>query len=202
MRRVALVGLMQMDLPSRTVRLCDGGVIRWGSDVFAAKDAVFGAVGGFEELKEGVGDELPALDLTLIPPGSSAPATINDPANQGARVRFWIAEYDIATGAVTGTPNLQFDGQLDNTVLTLGSSRRELAVTVTPTADRLLMRSEGNSLSPSFHKSVWPGETGQDDATGLTQYKAWGAENPNQGRPMGIFEMVGNMAWAKAGRSS
>lgn len=178
MRRVALVGLMQMDLPGRTVRLCDGGVIRWGINSFTAKDAVYGSVGGFEELKEGVGDELPALDLTLIPPGSSAAATINSGANQGARVRFWIAEYDIATGAVTGTPNLQFDGQLDNTVLTTGDSRRELSVTVTPTADRLLMRSEGNSLSPAFHKAVWPGELGHDDANGLTQYKAWGAENP------------------------
>lgn len=178
MRRVALVGLMQMDLPGRTVRLCDGGVIRWGSDVFAVKDAVYGAVGAFEELKEGVGDELPTLDLTLLPPAASAPSDINKAENQGARARLWIAEFDIATGTVTGTPDLQFDGQVDSTVLTIGPSRRELAVTVTPTADRLLMRSEGNSLSPTFHKAIWPGETGHDDATGLTQYKAWGAENP------------------------
>lgn len=178
MQRLSLVGLMQMDLPGRTVRLCDGGLIRWGANAFAGKDAVFGAFGGFEALKEGVGDELPALDLTLLPPGSSAPGDVNDGANQAAPVWFWIAEYDVDTGAVTSTPDLQFAGQLDHTTLTFGSDRRELAVTVTPTAEKLLTKSEGNSLSPTFHKAVWPGETGHDQASGLTVADAWGTESP------------------------
>ncbi|BEV02197.1 hypothetical protein [Novosphingobium olei] len=177
MRRLSLVGLMRMDLPGGAVRLCDGGVIRWGSETYAVKDPTYGAIGAIEDLTEGVGSEMPVMGMTLLPPDSAAPAAINSAANQAATVQFWTAAYDPETGAVVGAPEIQFIGLLDSSVLTFSEQSRELQVTLTPLAERLLNKSEGNSLSPTFHKSVWPGETGMDDASGLLVMDYWGTES-------------------------
>ena len=92
------------------------------------------------------------------------------------RARFWIAEVDPAAGTVIGTPDLQFDGMIDQTILRIGLRKLELDMTFVPLAERLFSRNEGNSLNPSFHKRVHPGELGEDNATGLGIGVAWGVE--------------------------
>src|SRR3546814_8736110 len=52
-------------------------------------------------------------------------------------------------------------------MLTVGASR-ELAVSVVSLAERLFELNIGNSLNSAWHKSVWPGELGHDNATGLS----------------------------------
>jgi len=47
--------------------------------------------------------------------------------------------------------------------------------------ERLLLRNSGNSLSAAWHKSIWPGETGHDQATGLKTPVAWGVAAPPGG---------------------
>lgn len=173
-----LAGLVKIELPTRTVRLCDGGLVTWAGETFTARDDVFGTVGGLDGLDEGLGDEVPALSMKLLPAPSAAPADLARAGFQTARVRFWIAEVNPATSAVVGTPDLQFDGQLDQGTLTVGKSTREVQFTVVSMAERLFNKADGNSLSPTFHKSVWSGETGQDQANGLTIPVAWGAEAP------------------------
>lgn len=177
----ALAGLVKIELPASTVRLCDGGLVIWGAETFTAKDATFGTVGGLDGLTEGVGDEVPALSMRLIPAGDALPADLIQPGFQTARVRFWIAEVNPATSAVVGTPDLQFDGQLDQGTLSIGKDSRDLEFTVVSMAERLFNRAEGNSLSPTFHKSVWSGETGHDQANGMTIPVAWGAEQTATG---------------------
>lgn len=177
MDRATLVGIIKIELPGATIRLCDGGFVTWGAETFTGKDAVFGAIGSLEALTEGVGEEIPALGLTLLPAATSAPADLSQPGFQRSAVRLWIAEVDDDTGAIVGDPELVFYGQIDQTVLTLGRTTRDLALTIVSTLERLFLRNEGNSLSPAFHKSVWPGETGHDNATGLTVGVAWGAES-------------------------
>ena len=174
----ALAGLLKIELPTATVRLCDGGRVIWGSESYTARDVVFGTVGGLDGLTEGIGDEVPALSLRLLPAGSAEADDLVQPGYQTARTRFWIAEVNEATGAVVGTPDLQFDGQLDQGTITLGKDSRELEFTVVSMAERLFNRADGNSLAPTFHKSVWPGETGHDAANGLTIPVAWGADAP------------------------
>ena len=66
MQRVALTGLLAIDLPEREIRLCDGGFFEHDGDSYRSKDAVFGTVGGVDALSEGVGDSVPAL--TVVPP--------------------------------------------------------------------------------------------------------------------------------------
>lgn len=178
MNRRGFVGLFKLELPTRTVRLSDGAIFTWGAETYASKDDLFGTVESAEDLDEGVGAEVPAYQLTLLPAAAATPADLNQPGFQAARARVWLAEYDPDDGTITGTPDLQFDGLLDQTTLVVGRTSRKLEVTLVSTAERLFQRNLGNSLNPAFHKSVWPGETGEDQATGLNRPVAWGIEAP------------------------
>ena len=62
---------------------------------------------------------------------------------------------------------------LDRTQLKLGATR-ELACSVVSRAERLFDLDIGNGLSDRWHQSVWPGELGHANASGLTINVAWG----------------------------
>lgn len=176
---VAITGLLRIAFPTRTVLLCDGGFITWGGETYQSRDAVFGNIASLESLSEGIGDEVPALQLTLQPPGTTPAADLSQPGFQQAAVRLWVAEYDVAIGQVTGTPDLAFVGQVDQTSIRVGRGERALQITVVSTAERLFERNIGNTLSPAFHKSIWgPGELGHDNAIGLKLPIAWGVAAP------------------------
>lgn len=177
MNAVALTGLVQIDLPERTLRYCDGGFFEFEGETFRSSDDTFGTIGALAAMSEGVGDVVPALQMTLLPSGSAAAADLSKPGHQTARVRFWIAEYDVATGVI-GSSEVMFDGQVDQTILTVGKGTKTLDVSVVSLAERLFEGNIGNTLNPTWHKSVWPGEKGHDNATGLGIPIAWGAEAP------------------------
>jgi hypothetical protein len=175
---VSLTGLLKIELPTADVLLCDGGWFPWAGDVYQSRDPVFGVIGSVEGLEEGVGDELPALELEFVPADDAAVSDLSQPGFQQSRVRLWVGEYDPETGAIVGTPELEFDGMLDQTTLRVGRSERTLASTIVPTAERLFQRNIGNSLSPGFHKTLFAGELGHDNATGLKVAVAWGVASP------------------------
>lgn len=175
---IGLIGLCKIELPEGTVRLTDGGFIDWDGEIFASKDAVFGTLSSLEGLTEGVDAEVPALDMALIPASTAAAADLSQPGFQRSRVRLWLAEYVVDTGLISGEPDLLFDGQIDQTSLTGGRETRELAMTIVSLAERLFERNIGNSLAAGFWKSIWPGDTGHDNATGLGKPIAWGVEAP------------------------
>lgn len=181
MQSVALTGLLKIELPDATVRLSDGGLIKWGAETFTAKDPLFGTIASFSEVNEGVGEEVPAFEVTFAPPESSLADDLASPGYQTSQVTVWIAEYNPATGSVVGTPTVMFLGQLDQIELGVSRDSRDLGTTVVSFAERLFSRNEGNGLSEAFHKSVWPGETGMDAANGLSITVAWGAESSGQG---------------------
>lgn len=183
MIRRAITGLCKIELPAHTIRLCDGGRIVWGAETFAARDDTYGTLGAVKPLSEGIGDDLPPLEMTLLPPSTTAAADLVQPAFQGSRVRFWLAEFDIDTAAVSGTPELRFDGELDQASLNLIDLSLDLMVTAK--AARLFELNIGNSQNPAFHKSVWAGETGHDNATGLSLAVAWGTDAPPQAARFG-----------------
>ena len=177
MQSIALIGLLAIDLPGHAIRLCDGGFIVWSGETYRGADSVFGTVGAVDTLTEGFGDSVPALSVTLLPPSGSAPAVLSAPGHQTSQVRFILAQYDVVAGTVVSA-EVQFVGQVDTTNLTIAKGRRELAVNVTSLAERLFEGNIGNTLSPVWHKSIWPGELGHDNATGLTVPVAWGTERP------------------------
>ncbi|MBX7459561.1 hypothetical protein [Qipengyuania huizhouensis] len=180
MNQVALTGLVQIDLPERTLRYCDGGFFEFGGEAFRSRDDTFGTIGSLQAMSEGVGDVVPALQMTLLPAGDAAAADLSKPGHQTSRVRFWIAEFDPATGVI-GSAEVMFDGQIDQTILTVGKGTKTLDVSVVSLAERLFEGNIGNTLNPTWHKSVWPGETGHDNATGLSKPVAWGVESPRVG---------------------
>lgn len=178
MERIGLTGLLKIELPEHTVLLCDGGFKIWNGDTFRGRDPVFGVIASVEGLEEGVGDEIPALELELAPPTDTAPAELSQPGFQRSSVQFWVAEFDPDTDQIIGTPQLEFLGQIDQTSLRVGRAERTLATTIVSTGERAFARNIGNSLSPAFHKKLFPGELGHDNASGLKVSTAWGVESP------------------------
>jgi hypothetical protein len=178
MNQIGLTGLCKIELPDATIRLSDGGFIVWGAETFQSKDATFGTIASVDTLEEGVDAQVPALDIVMFPASTASAADLSQPGFQRSQVTFWLAEYDRETGQLDGDPDLLFDGQIDQTTLTGSRESRELAMSIVSTAERLFERNIGNSLSASFHKSIWPGETGHDNATGLGKPVAWGVEAP------------------------
>jgi hypothetical protein len=181
MDTIGLVGLMKMELPTATITYSDGGFFSFAGDDYTSSDAVFGTIGSLEPISESVGGTLPAFQMTFLPNSSAAAADISQPGFQNSRVRFWLGEFNPATGLIIGTPDLLFDGQVDRPVLVLGRGKRVLEIDIVTRVERLFLRDEGNSLTPSFHKSIWPGELGHDNAIDLELPLAWGVASPPRG---------------------
>lgn len=181
MDRILLAGLMKMELPGRTVLLCDGGFVPWDGEIYLSADDVFGTIGGFEVPEEGVGEVIPSGSLSMLPPGTAAAVALSQPAYQGSRVRLWVAELDEATGQVIGVPDLQADWQLDRTVLRSKRGGRSVDIDCVSQGQRLLAKVEGNVLSSAHHSSIFGGERGFDNATGLATSFAWGVASPPRG---------------------
>lgn len=192
MTQIAITGLIKITLPDHTIALCDGGFFQYEGDTYLSSDTVFGVISSVEGLSEGVGNEVPALRIGFLPPGTSEPADLSKPGYQNARVIARIAEYDVETGLITQILSTEFIGILDQTTVTRGRGTYELDCSVVADGERLFQRNLGNSLNGPFHKTVWPGELGEDNATGLNIPIAWGVEKPAGYSGGGIF----GGAWA------
>lgn len=178
-RVLHLVALMQIDLPTRTVRLCDGGYVYWGGNKFEGVDQQFGAIAAAETFEEKTGDEAPGGKLTFLPPSSTAATALTDPSFQGARMRFWLGELDATAGTIIGTPELTADLAIDTATLKVGKGTRAVDIEFESAAKRLFMVMRGNALNDRFHQACYPGEKGMANATGMPRSTAWGAATPN-----------------------
>lgn len=184
-RVIRLAGLALIELPARTIRLCDGGYVYWGADKFTAKDDEFGTLANFESNDDAIGEEAPGGRLTLLPPEATAAGTLAQPEAQGGAVQLWMAELDNETGLISGTPQMVFDGVIDTVTLRLTQRGREVVIGFVAQAERLFAIKEGNVLSTRFHQLAWPGEKGLDHCTGAQVAVPWGVPDP--GRGTGFF---------------
>lgn len=176
-----LTWLLKIDLPARTVLLSDGGVTVFAGDTYSASDAELGSLVAIDAIAEGIGQEIPALTIKLAPPGPVAVTALSLGAIQRSRVRVWLAEYDTLTGAVVGSPELRFIGYVDQPSVYFQLRQFGVQFTAVPDLEAMFFRDNGNGLSATFHKSLYPGETGHDNATGLSIPVAWGAQSPPRG---------------------
>jgi hypothetical protein len=179
--RIMLAGLLRIELPGHDARLSDGGAVTVAGETYRARDARLGVVDGLEALTEGVADEAPAALLRFLPPDDVAAATLNDPAQAGSRVRLWTVEVDAETGAPIGAPEQEADWIVDFPALTIGIGERALELACVSGGDRLFQRDRGNSLAPNFHRSIFAGEAGLDNASGVETAVPWGAPSPARG---------------------
>jgi hypothetical protein len=187
MTTVALTGLLKIELPEDTIRFSDGGFISYLGETYRSSDATFGTIGGLQTMSEGVGDVVPAVVVTILPPTTEGAALLSAPGNQTARARFIVVEYNVETGNVI-SGNVEFDGQIDQSILQTGFDKKEVSLTVVSLAEKLFERNTGNTMNPSWHKYVHPGERGHDNATALGRTIAWGVEQP----PSAFFNSGGS----------
>lgn len=178
---MTLAWLVKLELPEATLRLTDGGQAIWGADTFRSEDDEFGTLGEAETPEEVIGDEAPAVTVTILPRSAAAAATLSTPEYQGAPFKVWLARIDRTTGEVDGAPELAADMELDTTRLVAARGTRRLEMGLVSAAERLFSINEGAVLSTRFHQSVWPGEQGFDNATGAPYSKAWGVAGPPRG---------------------
>ncbi len=178
---ITIAGLIKIDLPGKTLRICDGGQVIWGTETYLGEDAEFGSIDSVQPVRDALGDSAPGGQISFIPKSDTAAATLNQAGFQGSRMRFYQAEVDQNTGVVIGTPEFLFDGILDVTTLHSGLKSRVLDMAFISRADRLFLVNEGNSLSPRFHSTLFPGEIGFDNATGASLTVAWGIDSPPRG---------------------
>ncbi|AYJ87674.1 hypothetical protein D3Y57_19265 [Sphingomonas paeninsulae] len=170
-----LFGALQIDLKSgQTVRVLDGcASLTFNGGTFTGLDPLFGTIAAIDTIEDGFGDEAPALSFNFIPASGASIAALAVPANQGSRVRVWLGALDTSYNVVAD-PILLFDGELDQITPTVGKDKRELDVDAVSGMERFFDNQEGVRLSPTFHKSLWPGETGLDNITGLENKVFWG----------------------------
>lgn len=178
-RILHLVALMRIDLPTRVVRMSDGGFVYWAEDLYDSFDELFGTIGSAESFEEKTGDEAPGGKLTFLPPTSSAGVELVNPALQGSRMRFWLGEYNPVTGAIIGTPELTADLAIDTATIKIATGSRSVDIEFESAAKRLFMVMRGNALNNRFHTACYPGELGMVNATGMPRSTAWGAATPN-----------------------
>lgn len=174
-----IFGALRIQLPDRVLRLLDGsGNVTFGGETYTGLDATFGTLAAVNEISDGVGDEAPAISLTLVPASSAAAAMLASPAMQGSAVSLWLGAVDRATGAVVPDPLLVFQGVLDQPVLSVEKGVRELELECVSGFERLFDNDEGVRLADSFHKNVWPTEQGLANVSGIIRTIYWGVEAP------------------------
>jgi len=178
---VGITGLLKIELPGHTVLLTDGGSTVFDGETYTSYDEVVGSLAAVDTIAEGIGDEIPALDLTFSPPSVAAVSALSSGAVQRSRVWLWLAEYDTTTGAVIGTPELRFIGFVDQPQTSFAYRQLTLQITAVPELEAMFFKDTGNGLSISFHKALYPGELGHDNASGLSIPIAWGVESPPRG---------------------
>lgn len=178
--RPLIFGAVEINLPGGVnVRLLDGAgeIGNWqgtGGAAFVGRDATFGVLAAIDPPEDGTGDQAPAMNITLHPPSTAAAAALAAPNMQGSRVRLWLGAIDRAAGGVVADPYLLFDGELDQPILSVDRGERELEYECVSGMERLFDTDEGMRLADSFHQSVWPGETGLANVTGIVKTIIWG----------------------------
>jgi hypothetical protein len=179
-RSPTVFGTVLIELPNANVALLSGaGQIGIGDIHYVGRDATYGVLGTIENIADGMGDNAPAVVMTLLPSSDAAAADLASPLYQGCDVTISIGAQDPVTGAVIGTHVLML-GEIDVPTLRDGPNGRSLDIEVVSVFERFFTDDEGIRLSPDWHKSVWPGETGLDDVTGVSSPIYWGVEGPNR----------------------
>lgn len=171
---ITLVSFLKIELPGRDVRLCDGGFIYFDGEKYDAIDDDLGTAVASAGFASGAGDQMPSGMIAFLPASTAAAADLSAPAMQFSRVRLWCGPVG-ADGKTVAAAQLLFDGLIDTTELVAERGTRTLEIGVISRGQRLLSRNRGNTCTPRFHQSIWPGEKGFDNA-GFTGQVAWGAE--------------------------
>jgi hypothetical protein len=173
--RATIFGAVAIDFAAKSVRLLDGSaVISFGGQKFRGDDPDYGSLESIDDFTDGAGDQAPGFSFTLLPPSEEAALLMSQASDQGARVRLWFGARDDYTGLVIGEPLLLADAEQDVPTLNIGPGEHSVSYDCVSAMERFFDNDEGINLSPTWHKTVWPGELGMDYVTGVTEPVYWG----------------------------
>ena len=173
---IHLVAFCKIELPTRTLRICDGGFCYFNGEKYESEDEVFGSIAAVDEFEAALGDAAEDAKIVFLPPQDTLASEINRKQFQNSRARFWMGVIG-GDGKTVTTAEQLMDALVDFTVLRLRQSGRELEMSFIARPEKLFLRQEGNSLNQRFHKSVWPEEKGLDNV-GAKLTVAWGVGSP------------------------
>lgn len=167
---------VKITLPDATViRLLDGaGMVVIDGATYLGRDDTYGSLGSIEGVTDGLGDELPSLAVTLLPPTNVATAAVAAPSVQGSEVIAMFGAVDPVTGLAIGDPYVFFAGQVDQAVLAVGKNTRSLQIECVSALEVFFEDDEGVRLTDAFHQSVWSGELGFGLITEMNEPVPWG----------------------------
>ena len=172
---VTLFGAIELLLPHAAVRLLDGaGFVTFGGHTFTGRDETYGTIESVDAFSDGVDNEDPTLQVTLLPPSNTAAALLADPAAQGAQVSLWVGALNVRTGLPVADPELRFVGEVDVPTVVIDRNIRRLKLEVVSVFERFFSDDEGVRLSDAWHQSIWPGETGLAGVTSVQRKLPWG----------------------------
>ncbi|WP_289145001.1 hypothetical protein [uncultured Sphingobium sp.] len=175
-----LFGALKIELPDYTLRLLDGSaVLQIGSEIYRGQDSTFGTIAALSEMDEDMEDSAPEVTVTLFPPDVSAAAVLSHPNMQGSVATIMVGAVNSASGAVIGTPEILFLGEIDVPVIGVSErGERTVEFSIVSVFERLFEVEEGQRASNGWHQSIWPGELGLEYMTGTDVNLYWGVKPP------------------------
>ena len=187
--------LVRIALASGPVCLTDGGFAVSNAETYHGRHPVHGVLSSVGAIKDGAESETTRIEITVLPDDAASAAEFGSPSNQGARVQWWEAVIDPATGGLAGVPLLKFDGEIDKPRFSVGDS---WAITLEcgTQAERQLEPNADWRLNDAFHRTIWPGETGMVHVSSVLRKIEWRERPPNPGlfkRLLKVFSpIIGN----------
>lgn len=182
--RAFVTGLFEFDFASGTRRLMLGsGEVQYKSTGLFYKgfDDTFGSIESGDELREDASGEAPNTTLTINLADGVDKAQVAASDVQLTPVKIFLAAIEFGAGNRLRTvddPELLFDGFIDQPVINLDGKQDEVTYSIISAFDYFFEDDEGQRLNGPFHKSIWPGEKGLDNVTGVTKKIYWGTYGP------------------------
>ncbi len=160
------------------LRLLDGGgTLFFDGATWVGLDETYGVLSAIEAIGDGIGDEVPAVSLSILPKDNAATAVLGAATMQGKAVRFLVGCIDGA-GQVIADPYTIFTGEVDVPTITAGEKALTVELEVVSASERLFETEEGARLSDAFHQAIWPGEDALFAVTGVEETIYWGVKPP------------------------
>jgi hypothetical protein len=198
--RAQATGFFEFQLPSGTKRLMLGsGEVTSGGNTFKGFDSTFGSVTAGDGVREDMTGEAPNTSISIAVSPDAVKADIAGENAQLSPVKIYLAALELDANqrlVAIPDPELLASGFIDQAIIGLDKTRDEIDYTIISAFDYFFEDSEGQRLSPAFHKAVWPGELGLDNVTGITRKIYWGTYGPGgQGGGIGAHLRSGGSLW-------
>lgn len=180
--RATLTAFFEFDFPSGTRRLMLGSSeVAWNGHTWLGYDPTFGSVAANDDIAEDMTGVAPnsSIDIHIAP--TATIADIAGPAVQLSSFKIWLAALELDSSshlAVIPDPELVFDGFVDQATINIDKNRYDVEYTIISAFDYFFEDTEDQRLNGQFHQSIWPGELGLNNVTGVAKKIYWGTLGP------------------------